>query len=553
MWIVKLALRRPYTFVVVSLLIAVLGLLSIVSMPTDIFPEINIPVISVSWSYGGLSATEMQERITTVAERAMTTTVSNIEHLESESVRGNSVIKLYFQPGADVNAAIAQVTAICQTLLKPLPTGITPPLILQYNAADVPVLMLSLGSDELSEQEISDLGNSFIRTQLVTVPGAAVPVPYGGKSRVVNIDLDPDALYARGLSPTDISSAVLAQNVVQSAGTAKMGPIEYDVAINSSPEILEQLNDIPVKYANGAMVYLRDVAFVHDGFTPQTNLVRRDGRHSAMLPVLTSGSASTLAVVSGVRKLMPKIQAGLPKSLNVDFLFDQSLFVRASITGVLREGAIAACLTALMILLFLHSWRSTLIVATSIPLSLLASIAVLNVLHQTLNVMTLGGMALAVGILVDDATVEIENNHRHMELGTPLRQAILDGAAEVASPALVSTLSICIVFVPIFLLTGVGGFLFAPLAMAVVFAMLASYFLSRTLVPTMFLYLLASEAQRKTNERTEKRRSILGRVSDRFEAGFHALTDAYQGTLHWILDHRTIALIGFLAFAIASL
>jgi multidrug efflux pump subunit AcrB len=553
MWIVRLALRRPYTFVVVSLLIAVLGLLSIVSMPTDIFPSIDIPVISVIWSYGGLSATEMEDRITTVVERAMTTTVSNIEHLESESVRGNSVIKLYFQPGADVNAAIAQVTAICQTLLKPLPTGITPPLILQYNAADVPVLMLSLGSDELSEQEISDLGNSFIRTQLVTVQGAAVPVPYGGKSRVVNIDLDPDALYAHGLSPADISNAVLAQNIVRSPGTTKMGPIEYDVAINSSPEILEQLNEIPIRYVNGATVYLRDVAFVHDGFVPQTNLVRRDGRHSALLPVLTSGSASTLAVVSGVRSLMPKIQAGLPKSLNVDFLFDQSLFVRASITGVLREGAIAACLTALMILLFLHSWRSTLIVATSIPLSLLASIGVLHFLHQTLNVMTLGGMALAVGILVDDATVEIENNHRHMELGTPLRQAILDGAAEVASPAFVSTLSICIVFVPIFLLTGVGGFLFAPLAMAVVFAMLASYFLSRTLVPTMFLYLLASEERTKAAAAGEGRRSILGRISDGFEAGFHALTGAYEGALHWILDHRTVALTGFLAFAIASL
>src|SRR6266850_227866 len=554
MWIVKLALRRPYTFVVVSLLIAVLGLLSIVSMPTDIFPAINIPVISVIWSYGGLSATEMQERITTVVERAMTTTVSNIEHLESESVRGNSVIKLYFQPGADISGAISQVTAICQTLLRPLPTGITPPLILQYNAADVPVLMISLGSNELSEQEISDLGNSFIRTQLVTVPGAAVPVPYGGKSRVVNIDLDPDALYARGLSPADISNAVLAQNIVRSPGTAKMGPIEYDVAINSSPEVLDQLNDIPIRYVNGAMVYLRDVAFVHDGFIPQTNLVRRDGRHSALLPVLTSGSASTLAVVSGVRNLMPKIQAGLPKSLNVDFLFDQSLFVRASITGVLREGAIAACLTALMILLFLHSWRSTLIVATSIPLSLLASIGVLHVLHQTLNVMTLGGMALAVGILVDDATVEIENNHRHLELGTPLRKAILDGAAEVASPAFVSTLSICIVFVPIFLLSGVGGFLFAPLAMAVVFAMLASYLLSRTLVPTMFLYLLSSEERTKGADASAgKRRSILGRISDGFESGFHKLTDAYEGTLHWTLEHRTLALIGFLAFAIASL
>src|ERR1700687_5613833 len=520
MWIVRLALRRPYTFVVVALLIAVLGLLSIVAMPTDIFPNIDIPVISVIWSYGGLSATEIQDRITTVVERAMTTTVSNIEHLESQSVRGNSVIKLYFQPNADVNAAVAQVTAICQTLIRPLPSGITPPLILQYNAADVPVIMISLGSDQLSEQEINDLGNSFIRTQLVAVQGAAVPLPYGGKSRVVNIDIDPDALYAHGLSPDEINTAILSQNIVRAPGTAKMGPIEYDVAINSSPEILRQLNEIPTRHVNGAMVYLRDVAFVHDGYTPQTNLVRRDGRHSALLPVLTSGTASTLAVVKAVRSLMPKIQAGMPKSLKIDFLFDQSVFVRASITGVLREGAIAACLTAMMILLFLRSWRSTLIVATSIPLSILASIGMLHLLHQTLNVMTLGGMALAVGILVDDANGGMEKNHRHMDLGTPLRQAILDGAAEVATPALVSTLSICIVVVPIFLLGGVGGFLFAPLAMAVVFAMLASYFLSRTLVPTMFLYLLASEERTKAAGASGGRRSILGRLSDGFETGF---------------------------------
>jgi multidrug efflux pump subunit AcrB len=463
-----------------------------------------------------------------------------------------SAIKLYFQPNADVNAAIAQVTAICQTLLRPLPTGITPPLILQYNAAGVPVVMISLGSDELSEQEIGDLGNNFIRTQLGAIPGAAVPLPYGGKTRAVNVDLDPDALYVRGLSPNDVNNAVNVQNIVRSPGTAKMGAIEYDVAVNSSPELLEQLNDIPIKFVNGAMVHLREVGFVHDGFTPQTNLVRRDGKHSVLLPVLTSGSASTLAVVSGVRALMPRIQAGLPKSLHVDFLFDQSIFVRASISGVLREGAIAACLTALMILLFLHSWRSTLIVLTSIPLSLLASISVLHLLNQTLNVMTLGGMALAVGILVDDATVEIENNHRHMELGTPLRQAILDGAAEVATPAFVSTLSICIVFVPIFLIGGVGGFLFSPLAMAVVFAMLASYFLSRTLVPTMFLYLIAAE-ERPRKEAGTKRRSMLGRVADGFERGFHRLTDTYHSTLDWVLEHRVPALVAFGGFAIASL
>jgi multidrug efflux pump subunit AcrB len=554
MWIVRLALRRPYTFVVMALLIAVMGGLSIVSMPVDIFPKINIPVISVIWSYGSLSPTEMQDRITTIVERALTTTVSNIEHMESQSVRGTSVIKMFFQPGADVNAAIAQVTALCQSVTRPLPPGITPPLILQYNAADVPVLMISLGSDELSEQEISDLGNSFIRTQLVAVQGAAVPIPYGGKNRVVNIDIDADALYARGLSAQDVLSATLRQNTIVTPGTAKMGPIEYDIGINSSPARLEELNDIPIRYVNGALVYVRDVGFVHDGFSPQTNLVRRDGRHSALLPVLTSGSASTLSVVSGVRKLMPTIMAGMPKSLTADFLFDQSVFVKEAVTGVVREGVIAACLTGLMILLFLGSWRSTLIVITSIPLSILASISVLYAMGQTLNVMTLGGLALAVGILVDDATVAIENNHRHMDMGTPLRQAILDAAAEVATPAIVATLAICIVFVPIFLLTGVGGFLFSPLAMAVVFAMLTSYLLSRTLVPTMLMYLMPAEERARQAEASGRaRRSIFGRISHAFEAGFRRFADAYQGTLDWVLEYRGVAMAAFLAFALASL
>ncbi len=554
MWIVRLALRRPYTFVVAALLTAVMGGLATTTMPVDIFPKIDIPVISVIWTYGSLSPTEMQDRITTIVERALTTTVSNIEHMESQSVRGTSVIKLFFQPGADINAAIAQVTALCQAVTKPLPPGITPPLILQYNAADVPVLMISLGSDQLSEQEISDLGNNFIRGQLVTVQGAAVPLPYGGKNRVVNIDVDPDALYARGLSAQDVLNATLKQNIIVTPGTAKMGPIEYDIGINSSPELLKELNDIPIRYVNGALVYVRDVGFVHDGFTPQTNLVRRDGRHSALLPVLTSGNASTLSVVSGVRKLLPTIMAGMPKSLTADFLFDQSIFVRAAVTGVVREGAIAACLTGLMILLFLGSWRSTLIVVTSIPLSILASISVLYLMGQTLNVMTLGGLALAVGILVDDATVAIENNHRHMAMGTPLRRAILDAAAEVATPAIVATLSICIVFVPIFLLTGVGGFLFSPLAMAVVFAMLASYVLSRTLVPTMLLYLMPAEARLRHAEATgARRRSIFERISHGFEAGFRRFADAYQGTLDWVLEYRWLAMTAFLAFAIASL
>jgi multidrug efflux pump subunit AcrB len=554
MGIVRLALSRPYTFVVTSLLIGVMGMLSIASMSVDIFPKIDIPVVSSIWTYGNLSPTEMMDRISTVVERALTTTVNNIEHMESESIRGTSVIKMFFQPGTDVNGAVAQVTALSQTVVKPLPPGTTPPLILQYNAADVPVIMLSLGSDQLSEQEIFDLGNNFIRQQLVAVQGAAVPLPYGGKDRVVNLDVDPDALYARGLAAQDVVTAMLSQNVVVTPGTAKMGPIEYAVDINSSPALLDELNDIPIKYVDGRLVYVRDVGFVHDGYMPQTNLVRRDGRHSVILPVLTSGSASTLSVVSGVRNLMPTIMAGMPKSLKLDYLFDQSIFVRAAIDGVVREGAIAGVLTGLMILVFLGSWRSTVIVATSIPLSILTSIAVLHALGQSLNVMTLGGLALAVGILVDDATVEIENNHRHLEMGKEIKRAILDGAAEVATPAIVATLSICIVFVPVFLVTGVGGFLFSPLAMSVVFAMLASYLLSRTLVPTMFWYLMPAEIRaREALASGQRRRSMFSRISGRFEAAFLRLRNAYEGALDWVLEHRKSAMAGFLAVAMLSL
>src|SRR5438132_604099 len=566
MWIVRLALRRPYTFVVLALLIAVLGAVSVVSMPIDIFPAINIPVVNVIWNYSGLSPTEMQDRIVTTSERAFTTTVSGIEHIESVSLRGVAVTRLYFHPNVPIEAAIAQVNAQAQQIVRALPPGIFPPLIIQYNAASVPVVLASLSSDVLPEQQLNDLGNNFIRTQLVTVPGAAVPLPYGGKVRVVNVDIDPDALYARGLSPQDVSNAILTQNVILPAGTAKIGVREYDIAINSSPEILNDLNNIPIRYVNGAMVHVKDVSFVHDGFSPQTNLVRRDGRHSALLPILSNGSASTLTVVAQARQLMPKILAGLPPSLKVDFLFDQSVFVRAAITGVLHEGVIAGCLTGLMILLFLGSWRSTLIVVTSIPLSILTSIIMLNILHQSLNVMTLGGMALAVGILVDDATVEIENNHRHMDLGKPLRQAILDGAAEVATPAFVATLSICIVFVPIMFLGGVGGALFAPLAMSVVFAMLASYLLSRTLVPTMVLYLLAPEARARHARDGHGsqaggapgagpliRRSFFGRISESFESRFLRLTSAYEGALDWGLTHARVLIVVFLAFAMASL
>src|SRR2546425_202541 len=389
MWIVRLALRRPYTFVVMALLIAFLGVAAIVTMTVVIFPSINIPVVTVIWNYSGLSPTEMQNRIVTVTERAFTTTVNGIEHIESVSLRGVAITRLYFHPNVPIEAAIAQVNAQAQQIVRVLPPGISPPLIIQYNAASVPVLLASLSSDQLPEEPLNDLGNTFIRTQLVTIQGASAPVPYGGKLRVVNVDIDPDALYARGLSPQDVTNAILTQNVILPAGTAKIGTREYDIATNSSPEFLNELNDIPIRYANGAMVYVRDVAFAHDGFSPQTNLVRRDGRHSALLPILSNGSASTLTVVDQARKLMPKILAGLPSSLKVDFLFDQSVFVRAAITGVLHEGAIAGVLTALMILLFLRSWRSTLIVATSIPLSILTSVIVLKVLNQSLNVMTL--------------------------------------------------------------------------------------------------------------------------------------------------------------------
>src|SRR5258705_10166704 len=472
MWIVRLALRRPYTFVVLALLIAVLGILSVETMLVDIFPSINIPVVTVIWSFSGLSPTEMEGGIVTVSERAVTSAVNGIERIESVSLRGVAITRLYFHPNVPISSAIAQVNAQAQQIVRQLPPGIFPPLIIQYNAASVPVLLASLSSDQLSEQQLQDLGNNFIRTQLVTIPGAAIPAPYGGKLRIVNVDIDPDALYSRGLSPQDVANAILTQNVIVPAGTVKIGTYEYDVAINSSPVNLDDLNKIPIRYANGATVHVGDVAFVHDGFNPQTNLVRRDGRHSVLLPILSNGSDSTLSVVDQARQLMPKILAGLPPSLKVDFLFDQSVFVRAAITGVVHEAVTAGCLTALMILLFLGSWRSTLIVITSIPLSILTSIIVLNSLNQTLNVMTLGGLALAVGILVDDATVEIENNQRQMELGKPLRQAILDGAAEGATPAFVATLSICIVFVPIMFLGGVGGALFAPPAVVRVFPQL---------------------------------------------------------------------------------
>ncbi|PYL99323.1 MAG: RND transporter, partial [Verrucomicrobia bacterium] len=490
MWIVRLALRRPYTFTVMAILLVLMGIVTITRMATDIFPKIDIPVVSVIWSFPGVAPEEMEKRFVTVTERAMTTTVNDIEHIESQSYNGVSVIKVFFHEGAKVEAGVAQITSITQTLLRILPPGTTPPLILQYSASNVPILQLGLTSKTLSEQDLYDLGLNFIRTQLATVQGAQVPLPYGGKSRQVMVDLDPQKLFGKGLSPADVSTALNAQNVILPAGTQKIGDREYNVRLNSSPQLLQTLNDLPIKQVNGAMVYIRDVANVRDGFAVQTNIVAQNRVRSALLTVLKSASASTLDIITRVKAALPRIKATLPPELDITQLFDQSIFVRAAINGVLKEGVIAACLTALMILLFLGSWRSTLVVATSIPLSILCSIIILSALGQTMNLMTLGGLALAVGILVDDATVEMENIHRNLAMKKPMVRAILDGASQIAVPAFVSTLCICIVFVPIFFLSGTARFLFQPLAMAVIFAMLASYFLSRTVVPTMVRFLL---------------------------------------------------------------
>nr|MDQ2970919.1 efflux RND transporter permease subunit [Acidobacteriota bacterium] len=490
MWIVRLALSRPYTFVVMALLILLLGPLVILRTPTDIFPNINIPVVSTIWNYTGLSATEMANRIVSNYERALTTTVNDIEHIESQTLSGISVVKIFFRPGARIDAAVAQVTAISQTVVRSMPPGTTPPLVITYSASSVPVIQLALSGQGLSEQQLFDLGNNTIRAQLATVQGAAIPFPYGGKQRQIQVDLDLAALKAKGLSPTDVVNAISAQNLILPGGTSKIGGFEYSVETNSSPTSIDGLNDLPIRIANGAMVFIRDVAQVRDGYPPQTNLVRVEGQRAALLTILKTGAASTLDIISRVRQQLALTAASLPPTMRVTPINDQSLFVRASIDGVIREGIIAACLTGLMILIFLGSWRSTVIIAVSIPLSILASIIVLSALGETINIMTLGGLALAVGILVDDATVAIENINRYLEDGEKLEPAIIEGAAQIAVPAFVSTISICIVFVPMFFLTGVAKYLFVPLAEAVVFAMLASYLLSRTLVPTMAKYLL---------------------------------------------------------------
>src|ERR1700681_3584728 len=547
MWIVNLALRRPYTFVVLAILILILGTLSALRTPTDIFPNINIPVVSIIWNYTGLAPQDMANRIITLQDRNLTTTVNDIEHLESQSLNGVAVIKVFFHPGANISTAIAQIAGQSQTQLKQLPAGTTPPLIITYSASSVPILQLALSSPSLSEQQLNDLGLNFIRPQLTSVPGTAIPYPYGGKQRQVQVDLNTAALQANGLSPLDVVNAISAQNLILPAGTAKIGTFEYNVNLNGSPTTIKGLNDIPIKTVGTSTIYIRDVAFVRDGFPPQTNIVRVDGQRASLLTIQKTGNASTLEIISGVKALLPRIQAQVPPELQIKPLADQSLFVRASVDGVVREGLIAACLTGIMILIFLGSWRSTVIIAVSIPLSILSSIIALSALGETINIMTLGGLALAVGILVDDATVGIENINRNLDQGKETVQAILDGAAQIAVPALVSTLSICIVFVPMFFLSGVPRYLFAPLAEAVIFAMLASYLLSRTLVPTMARYLLIEQTEEERREKTEKSRNPLVRMQAKFETGFERFRERYHRLLDGSIRHQKLFVICFLA------
>ena len=496
MWIVKLALSRPYTFLVMALLILLVSPIVILRMPVDIFPNINIPVVSIIWNYTGFSPQQMEQRIVSTTERALTTTVNDIEHIESQSLNGIAVVKVFFQPSVKIDMAVAQITAVSQTQLKQLPQGTTPPLIIQYSASSVPILQLSLSSKSLSEQTLNDLSLNTVRVRLVNIPGAAIPYPYGGKQREVVVDLDIPKLQALGLTPNDVVTALGTQNLILPSGTAKIGESEYDIGINGAPTKVEELNDLPIKVVNGAIIYVRDVAHVRDGFSPQTNIVRQDGMRSTLISILKNGAVSTLNIVRDAQALVPRIKAGLPeedKDLEIRSLFDQSIFVRAAIRGVITEGCIAALLTALMILLFLGDWKSTLIIAISIPLSVLTSIICLNALGETINIMTLGGLALSVGILVDDATVTIENIDNHLSKGEKLHDGILNGASQIAVPAFVSSLCICIVFVPMFLLSGVARYLFIPLAESVVFAVMASYVLSRTLVPTLAMYLMKSD------------------------------------------------------------
>jgi multidrug efflux pump subunit AcrB len=552
MWIVRLALARPYTFIVMALVIVLLTGVVIPRTPTDIFPEINIPVIALVWTYTGLEPQEMERRITSNVERGIMVLVNDVEHVESQSLNGIALIKIYFHPGANVQTALAQAGAISQTFLRFLPQGTTPPLVIIYSASTVPVLQVGLNSDSLSEQQIFDYGNNFIRTQISTVPGASMPFPYGGKSRVVSVDIDPMAMQAKGLSPVDIVNAVNAQNLILPTGTTKMGTLEYNVEMNGSPQSIAELNDLPVKTVNGSTIYMRDVAHVRDGFTPQTNVVLTNGQRGVLMSIYKTGRNSTLDIVDHVKQVLKDYQPSLPQSLQVTNFFDQSIYVRAAIQGVLREALIAACLTAIMILLFLGNWKSTLIIAISIPLSILVSLLCLSALGETINIMTLGGLALAVGILVDDATVEIENINRNLAMGKETVQAILDGAQQIAVPAFVSTLCICIVFLPMFFLSGVARYLFVPLAEAVIFAMLASYMWSRTIVPTMAMYLLSAEDEYQADLHVGEKMGFLRRYQQKFEHSFERLRMGYRRALTAALDHAWRFAACFLAFCVLS-
>lgn len=552
MWIVRLALRRPYTFVVMAMLIVLGGIFSVTRMPTDIFPEIDIPVVAVVWQYGGLPAEEMERRVTSNYERAVTTTVNGIEHIESQTLAGFGIVKIFFHPGTRIEAATAQVTAISQTVIRQFPPGITPPLVLQYSASNVPIVQGAVRSETLPEQTLFDLTTTVLRTGLATVQGAQMPFPFGGKQRQIMVDIDPARLQGYGLSPADVSAVIGLQNLILPSGTVKLGAQELSVRLNSSAETLRDLAALPVATVRGATVTLGDVATVRDGFAPQTNVVRTNGRNGVLLSIFKAGGASTLDIVRRVRAVLPEVLPTLPPEYHLDLLFDQSVFVRAAIDGVLKEGLIAAGLTALMILLFLGSWRSTLIVVTSIPLSILVSVIALAALGQTLNLMTLGGLSLAVGILVDDATVEIENVHRNIAQRKPLVRAILDGAQQIATPALVATLSICIVFVPVVFIAGAARSLFTPLAMAVVFAMLTSYLLSRTLVPTMMHRLLGAELHRYTGAPSGRREDVFWRAHLAFNRLFERFRNAYGALLDRALDHRLGVSLGFGAFVVAS-
>ncbi|MGD0443895.1 MAG: efflux RND transporter permease subunit [Edaphobacter sp.] len=541
MWIVRIALNRPYTFIVLAILILILSPVVILGTPTDIFPSINIPVVAVAWTYTGLSPEETEGRITTVYERVLTTVVDNIEHIESTTVNGTAIVKVYLQPSASIDRANAQITAVSQTILRQLPPGSLPPLIVNYNASTVPILQLALSGKNLTEPQLNDIALNFLRTQLVTVPGASVPFPFGGKTRQVMVYLNQGRMQAKGLSPNDVLNSLGNQNLILPGGTAKMGDFEYDVDLNADLKTVPEFNDLPIKNVGDSTIYLRDVATVSDGFAPQTNIVRQDGNRGALVTVLKAGDASTIDVVKGVRQILPRVAQTLPPELKIQPLADQSIFVRGAINGVIREAIIAAALTGLMILIFLGSWRSTVIIAISIPLSILTSVMVLSFLHETINIMTLGGLALAVGILVDDATVTIENIERHLEGGAVLHDGILDGAAQIAVPALVSTLCICIVFLPMFFLSGVARYLFVPLAEAVIFAMIASYILSRTLVPTLAMYLLKAHKQGDAEAR-----GPFARFHKAFERLFEAVRSSYSSLLARLVTVRVFFVPAFL-------